>query len=165
MVFNLYSLKLDMPMRNSQFFIMFVAVAIIAGGCVMEPQQVAVRPLPGACSLDVPENGASVSKTKANAVRIEGWAFNTLSQTVPAEVEIIFTTQDGLTSKTVKAERNLKRADVASAYKSPALEAAGYSADATLSDLPEGSYSVAVAQRDEHRILLCQTPSVVQVVN
>lgn len=150
-------------MKNSYLFI-FTAVGLIAAGCVKEPPQITVRPLPGACSLDVPANGASVST--AQAVRIAGWAFNTLSQTVPAkEVEIIFTTQDGRTSKSVKAERNLQRPDVASTFKNPALEAAGYSADVTLSDLPEGSYSVAVAQKEESRILFCQTGSVVQVVN
>ncbi|AYH45332.1 Ig-like domain-containing protein [Azoarcus sp. DN11] len=149
-------------MKNCHFFLL-AAVVVVAAGCVKEPPPVVVRPLPGACSLDVPAAGAGVSK--AQAVRIEGWAFNTLSQTVPKEVEIIFTTQDGRTSKSVKAERDLKRPDVASIFKNPTLEAAGYSVDVTLGDLPEGTYSVAVAQKDENRILFCQTPSVVQVVN
>lgn len=142
---------------------LFAAAVMIAAGCAKEPQQVTVRPLHGACSLDVPASGASVSK--AQAVRIEGWAFNTLSQTIPTDVEIVFTAQDGKSSRSFKAERNLKRADVASAYNNPALEGAGYSADAALSDLPEGSYNVAIVQKDDNKILFCQTLSVVQIMN
>lgn len=149
-------------MKNNSLII-FAAVTMIASGCAKEPTQVSVRPLPGACSLDVPANGASVSKTQA--VRIEGWAFNTLSQTIPAEVEIVLTMQDGKTSKSIKAERNLKRPDVASAYKNPALEGAGYSAETILTDLPEGGFNVAIIQNDDNRILFCQTSSVFQLVN
>jgi len=139
--------------------IFFATAAILIAGCTDDSKPVSIRPLPGACSLDVPASGASLSKGKA--FRVEGWAFNTLAQTVPSEIEIIFTTQDGRSNKAVKLERNLKRADVAAAYKNPALEAAGYSGEVNLSDLPEGSYGVAISQKNDNTLLFCQTPSTI----
>ena len=108
---------------------------------------------------DIPAQDANAVPDKSK-VKLLGWAGNLAKGSSPQEVWIEFY---GAGTAYIKALRDVKRPDVASAFKAPGLVDAGWQAFVDLSALPSGVYKIRVTMPDGQQGSTCETKRTIQI--
>ena len=113
----------------------------------------------GECNLERAGNEKfsrdAMEIAKANGpVLLEGWIVDVASRNVPARIFVRLRSSDKKRTWQTTATTGIKRASLASWLGDPvAYELAGYAASADVSALPNDSYRIYVAYRDQSAVL------------
>ncbi|WP_284449609.1 hypothetical protein [Pseudoxanthomonas mexicana] len=109
------------------------------------------------CGINAPTPGAEYAKQKP--LSVWGYAFDKANWTIPGNVSIRVSPvlPEAGNAVTVAASRG-SRPDIAAALNRPELTESGFGAEVDVSQLPEGSYVVAVLQEVDGKVYVCNNP-------
>lgn len=128
-----------------RFLALASVIILTATGCSVEGNpELESYSKNGACSIDVPVNGASLPADQP--FEMGGWAFDQMNMAVPPVITVYFVNTKTGNTVAVSAKRGTKREDVAQAYGNPLLGDAGFDASIEAGKLAPGSYRVLVIQ-------------------
>lgn len=112
----------------------------------------------GHCSIDMVNYAVAAPSntvTDKTKVKLQGWAADATQGLLPQQVYLEL---EGAQKMWVRAVTGTDRPDVATHFKNPQLQNAGWSAFANLSTLPAGTYTLRVVQiMNDHSETLCET--------
>lgn len=107
------------------------------------------------CGINAPQPG--VAYPRAANFPVWGYAFDTASGSIPAEVSVRFTALDSGRTAVFAAARG-SRPDVAETLRRPELVASGFGAEVDVTSFEPGSYVVSILQQSGGILLVCNNP-------
>ena len=96
-------------------------------------------------------------------VVLRGWAFDSISKTVPEVVKVQLASADGTIVKLSHVATRYQRDEVASYYNDTRFLHAGFEAVLDANRLAKGSYRLSIAQYTKTSQMVCETNRVLQV--
>lgn len=113
------------------------------------------------CSIDIP--AAKARLPAAQKFIVSGWAFDKATSAVSKHVRVQITSTNPTVSKTFDAAVNVKRPDVATAFKEPKVGASGFSVEVPANSFAPGVYEITVLQEFPNTVLTCGTGHTIRV--
>lgn len=113
----------------------------------------------GKCTVDsvnTPQKGETIRIKRTEGMRIEGWAFDDKSGTVPA-VAVLQMVAGGNRYHYALLERRTGRDDLAKTFAKAEYGAAGFTATVDITTLPPGLYDMLIVQKTATTNLVCPT--------
>ncbi len=144
----------------------FITVACLTACDKGVPEQVKFKslnidgtPIPGgACNFDSVAGKNRdlpiIEVERSNVAKYEGWAALSVEDSAIGKGVELMLEGENSSKFVVTASRN-DRLDVANFFKKPSLKGAGFTVDASVSDVPPGDYVLSVLIEQDNKLIKC----------
>lgn len=123
---------------------------LLLAACGNGEQNVAVTKT---CALDAPAANSRISVGKE--FNVSGWAFDKLNAGSQTKVRVQFNSSEQSKTKTFDAPLNIKRPDIATAFKDQKLKNTGFNVLIPANSLASGKYEIKILQDRSNEIVTC----------
>lgn len=105
------------------------------------------------CAFDAPAKDSRLSASKE--FNVVGWAFDNQTAGSQNKVRVQFNSAEDALSKTFDAPLNIKRPDIAAAFKNAKLENTGFVVTIPAKSLMPGKYEIKILQDRPNETTVC----------